>query len=92
MRIKPYRVFFRQISTAATRLQNGLINPTDSDQFTAPAVPVKQLISLIYLIACPLIPLTANPGFLYRRITRIERINPRNQLSEKSCSSCTSCR
>ena len=52
MRVKPYRVFFRQISTAATRLQNGLINPTDSDQFTAPAVPVKQLISLIYLIAC----------------------------------------
>ena len=39
MRVKPYRVFFRQISTAATRLQNGLINPTDSDQFTAPAAP-----------------------------------------------------
>ena len=52
MRVKPYRVFFRQISTAAIRLQNGLINPTDSDQFTAPAAPVKQLISLIYLIAC----------------------------------------
>ena len=39
MRVKSYRVFFRQISTAATRLQNGLINPTDSDQFTAPAAP-----------------------------------------------------